>query len=269
MRARVSPAQPVFGASVPCLEARDLVFGPDRRTRFGPVSLTLGPGGFVGLLGPNGSGKSTLLRTLAGILPPRAGALEMDGAPLGRVAPGHRARRLAYVPQLTVPAAISVFEAVLIGRTPRMGFRPAPADIEAVDRALERLGIGAWRNRSLEELSGGERQAVYLARALAQDTGLLLLDEPLAGLDVCHRIEICALLQTLCREEGRTVVCADHDLSLMAGYADRLCVLDRGQLVAQGAAADVLTPALLRQVWGVEGRRCADTGAVVITGLAP
>ena len=233
------------------------------------LDLRVEPGEVVLLAGRNGAGKTTLLRVAAGLLAPSGGTAKLSGqATLGQ---SRRAiaRQVALVPQDTqVPFPYSVAELVLMGRAPHLGLLgfEAASDRERVTAALERLGISALAERSILDLSGGERQLVALARALVQDAPLLLLDEPTAHLDLARRLE----LQTLVRElaaEGRTVVLVSHDLGPAVAIADRIALLAAGRILATGSAAEVLTPGHLRAAFGVEAHLLeTEAGALVVAG---
>ena len=242
------------------LDARDLRFAyPDRPVLAG-VSLTLAPGEVLAVLGPNGAGKSTLLRCLAGALAPQ-GRVEIDGVELAAIAPTDRARLLAFVPQ-HIPAQLplTVFEAVLMGRRPYLSWRPRPQDLDAVWQALGQLGLTDLAAREFGEISGGQRQKVALARALAQESRLLVMDEPTSSLDLKHQLEVMALLRTLALEQGVGVVLAVHDLNLAARYASRALLLQHGRVFADGRPDAVLTEANIRAVFGVDVLR-VETGA--------
>ncbi|MER5195151.1 ABC transporter ATP-binding protein [Streptomyces sp. NPDC002755] len=221
------------------------------------VSLTPRPGAVTGLLGPNGSGKSTLLRLLAGVLAPDSGVVTLDDRPLARVGRRAVARRVAVVEQQAdTQLALSVLDVVRLGRVPhRRGWASASAaDEEAVRSALARTGLADKAHRPWHSLSGGERQRVQIARALAQEPRELLLDEPTNHLDIQHQL---ALL-TLITELRVTSVVALHDLNLAAMYCDRLVVLKEGRVVACGGPHDVLTEALVADVYGVRATVTAD-----------
>ncbi|MFH1331319.1 MAG: ABC transporter ATP-binding protein [Actinomycetota bacterium] len=215
----------------------------DGRVALEGVDLAVAAGEWVALVGPNGAGKTSLLRARAGTVP-SAGTVAVGGRPR-RGTPRRRwARLVAAVAQHPVlPAAMTAAEYVLLGRTPHLGYLAAegPADVAAALAALERLDAGALASRPLGSLSGGERQRVVLARALAQDPEVLLLDEPTASLDIGHQQQVLDLVEGLRRERGIAVVTALHDLTLAAQYADRLVLLDGGRVVADGEAAAVLT----------------------------
>ncbi len=219
------------------------------------LDLALGAGELVLLAGRNGAGKTTLLRTAAGLLRPAAGRVELDGRPLGGFTRRELARQIAFVPQETgVPFPFTAGQLVLLGRTPHLGWLAfeSKADVAAAEAALARLGLTALADRSVLELSGGERQLVHLARALAQDAPVLLLDEPTTHLDLAHRALVLGCLRGLARE-GRAVLVVSHDLA-SAGYANRVALLAAGRIAAIGAPAEVIRPELLRGAFGIDAQ---------------
>ncbi|GAA1965898.1 ABC transporter ATP-binding protein [Catenulispora subtropica] len=225
------------------------------------------------IVGPNACGKSTLLRGLARLLAPAAGSVTLDGADIHRVPARTLARSLGLLPQQPVtPEAITVEALVRLGRHPHQRvFSPwSRADQEAVERALERTGVGALRDRPVDQLSGGQRQRAWIALALAQDTELLLLDEPTTFLDLRHQLDVLDLVADLRADAGRTVVMVVHDLGQAARYADHLVVLHDGALAAAGPPAEVLTADLVERVFGVPCRVVPDpeTGTPLVVPLA-
>lgn len=216
------------------------------------VSLDIGAGRHVVILGPNGSGKSTLLRCILGRVRPQSGSVFLLDRPVGQWAPRELARLVGVVPQeehWIFPLTVS--EAVALGRYPHLGpwRREGPADGAAVERALERCDVAGLRRRRVEALSGGERQRVRIARALAQEPQILVLDEPTIHLDVRHEMEIFELVRALLADAGLTVVTVTHNLNLAARYADRLALLRSGRLAAEGPPEEVLTRARLEEVF--------------------
>ena len=207
------------------------------------VDLEVPEGQWVGLIGPNGAGKTTLLRALAGLLP-HDGTITLHDVPTTTLGRRDWARAVAVVPQEPVtPPWMTVAEYVLLGRTPHLGqlARESAADREAATRTLARLDLLDHRERALGTLSGGERQRVVVARALAQEARIVLLDEPTAALDIGHQQQALELLDTLRSESELTLVAAMHDLTLAAQYADRMVLLDEGRVAADGSPVDVLT----------------------------
>ncbi|GAA2798835.1 ABC transporter ATP-binding protein [Streptomyces showdoensis] len=215
------------------------------------ADLVARPGETVGLVGPNGSGKTTLLRCVYGTLAATSGRALLDGDDLRTLGPRARARRVATVPQESgLEFELTVRELVALGRSPHKRFWEGDTerDRERADAALDRVGILDLADRPYPALSGGERQRALVARALVQDPALLVLDEPTNHLDIRYQLEVLSLVRDL----GTTNLLALHDLTLAAAYCDRLYVLDRGRIVAEGPPAEVLTPALLAAVYGVE-----------------
>jgi iron complex transport system ATP-binding protein len=207
------------------------------------VTLEVPRGGWTTLIGPNGAGKSTLLRAIAGLVA-YGGRVAVDGRDLRGVPAHRRARLLASVPQSPLlPPDMTVAEYVLLGRTAHLGLlgRTGAGDHRAAAAAAERLDLAALARRPLGELSGGERQRAVLARAIAQDVPVLLLDEPTTALDVGRQQEVLELVGELRGERGLTVLGAMHDLTLAGQYAERVALLDGGRLVAHGPPAEVLT----------------------------
>lgn len=217
------------------------------------IGLEVGTGEFIGLIGPNGAGKTTLLRAVAGLTTSN-GVLSLDGKDMRRLNPRDRARAIAYLPQeREVAWPISVRMLVSLGRS---ALKPVFAGLDAEDgmlirAAMERMDVAAFADRTVSALSGGERARVLIARVLAQDTPLILADEPVAGLDPSHQLALMENFAELARE-GRTVIASLHELSLAAQYCTRLIVLDQGTVSADGVPEEVLTPERLHQVYGIE-----------------
>jgi iron complex transport system ATP-binding protein len=230
------------------------------------VALDVAPGGWVAVVGPNGAGKTTLLRAVAG-LTAFEGEISVGGVPVGALSHRDRARLLALVPQdPVIPIGLRVIDYVLLGRTSHIGrFGVESARDFAVARdVLHQLELSPLAERSIETLSGGERQRTVLARALAQEAPVLLLDEPTTALDIGHQQDVLDLVDELRRDRGLTVLSTMHDLTLAAQYADALVLLDRGAVVVSGGAADVLTEANLSRFYGARVRVVVDDGTLVI-----
>ncbi len=224
------------------------------------LSLELPVGKLTALVGPNGSGKSTILRALARTLKPRGGAAYLDGKAVHTLPTRLVARQLALLPQHPdAPGELSVLELVSYGRFPYRSILGSPGrdDRRAVERALEQTGLTALAQRPVGTLSGGQRQRAWIALALAQETGVLLLDEPTTHLDMAHQLEVLELLETLNRE-GRTIVMVVHDLNHASRYAEHLVAIARGVVVVAGTPAQVMTPETLRRVFGVEADIVTD-----------
>jgi iron complex transport system ATP-binding protein len=230
-------------------------------------------GEWVAVIGPNGAGKSTTLRAVAGLVP-YEGRIEVLGDEAAGLRRRELARRVALVPQIPVmPAHASVYEYVLLGRTPHLAYLASEGreDGRAVQEALARLDLLPFARRRLGSLSGGERQRALLARALAQEASILLLDEPTSALDVGRQQQALEIVDELRAEVGLTVLSAMHDLTLAGQYADRLLLMDGGRIVAGGAAAEVLTRALIGEHYGAEVRIVGepDSGLVVVPVRRP
>lgn len=235
------------------LRVKDLTLAYGQTTIISQVSFNVQPGEFLAIIGPNGSGKSTLLRALCRLHVPKQGTIHLRGNPLQTFSPQQLAKQLALVRQESFVAFdFSVREIVSMGRLPYLArFQSdSAADKAIVDDYLQQTQIADLADRHMHELSGGERQRVFLAQALAQEPGLLLLDEPTNHLDINHQVMIFNLVQRLNRERGLTVIAVLHDLNLAALYADRLLVLHKGELCANGAPSEVLSAKLVQEVYG-------------------
>lgn len=232
------------GAGRPQLSARDLSFAYNGRPVLHKVSLDLVPGRLIGVIGPNGAGKSTLVRLLSGLLAPQSGEVILDGRPIGRWKRRELARRLAVVPQSpALPETFTAAEVVLLGRTPYVGLLGSESarDWQAARRAMEMTQTLPLAQRLIGTLSGGERQRVVVARALAQEAPILLLDEPTTHLDVNHQLGLIVLVQHLVRHYHLAALIILHDLNLASVYCDELILLASGEVVARGRPQEVLT----------------------------
>jgi iron complex transport system ATP-binding protein len=228
------------------------------------LTVSIPDGQVTAIIGPNGCGKSTLLRALARLMKPRGGAALLDGQAIHRQATKTVARQLGLLPQNPIaPEAVTVEDLVRRGRFPHQSFFQPPSDRDraAVDRALSLAGIEELRGRSVDELSGGQRQRAWIALVLAQETPLLLLDEPTTYLDIAHQHEVLDLVRRLNREEGKTVVMVLHDVNEAARACDHVIAMRDGAVVATGTPDEVITPALLRDVFAVESDVIAHPAA--------
>jgi iron complex transport system ATP-binding protein len=219
------------------------------------VSLGIAAGEFVGVLGPNGSGKSTLVKALSRVLRPASGQVRLDGTDLWRMGAREVARRVAVVPQdAPAPFDFTALEVVLMGRSPHLSRLAAEGreDLRIAREAMERTDCWRFARRPITQLSGGERQRVTLARALAQEPRLLLLDEPTSHLDLGYQMETLERLAALNAQSGTTLLAVLHDLNLAAAFCPRLVLLAQGQIVADGAPEEVLAPGRLREVYRVD-----------------
>ncbi|MFJ9526793.1 ATP-binding cassette domain-containing protein [Streptomyces sp. SID5594] len=243
------------------LTAEDLTLGYGDRTVVSSLDLAVPPGAITVIVGANACGKSTLLRSMSRLLAPREGRVVLDGKEVHRLPAKELARTLGLLPQSPVaPEGITVSDLVGRGRHPHQSMfsRWNEKDDAAVASALEATATEPLADRPVDELSGGQRQRVWIAMALAQQTDLLLLDEPTTFLDASHQIEVLDLLTDLNRSRGTTIVMVLHDLNLAARYADHLIALADGTLHAAGSPADVLTEATVRAVFGLESRVIED-----------
>jgi len=225
------------------------------------LNLLLPDGKVTALVGANGSGKSTILKAMSRILRPSAGRVLLDGKSIERHSTRDVARQLAILPQQPVaPEGLTVEELVSFGRFPHqrgLGTMNAE-DKKAIRRALAVTGMEPFADRSVDQLSGGQRQRAWIAMAIAQETEMLFLDEPTTFLDMAHQLEVLQLLRRLNREEGRTIVMVVHDLNHASLYADHVVAIQSGRIVAQGAPGEVITQAMLREVFGVDAEIVAD-----------
>jgi len=218
------------------------------------VTLEVHAGEVVSLIGPNGAGKTTMLRAISGVLPLQSGSVEVNGRDLSTMPISERARLLAVVPQARkLTPEYTVQQAVMMGRTPYLGWlgNPSKKDLDKVDWAIDRTGISELVERRVDELSGGEQQLVLVARALAQDSPVILLDEPTAHLDLRHQATILDLVHSLASERNLAVLMSLHDLNLVSIFSDRIALLDQGTILADGQPHDVLTRDQLSRVYQV------------------
>ena len=227
------------------VEVEDLGVRYGRQIAVDRVSLAAMPGEILGVLGPNGSGKSSLVKAIAGVLP-HHGTVRFDGV-------AERPSVIGYMPQdHHSRAALTVLETVLLGRLGRLGLRVSDEDIASAERVLNEIGIAHLAMRDLGALSGGQRQLVFLAQALASNPPVLLLDEPFSALDIRHQLEVAELLARLTRERRLTTILVLHDLPMAARLADRIALLQNGRLMAMGESADILGSSAMRDVFQVE-----------------
>ncbi|MEU4559181.1 ABC transporter ATP-binding protein [Actinoplanes sp. NPDC023936] len=235
------------------------------------VSLTVAEGEWVTVIGPNGAGKSTALRAIGGLLP-YTGKVFWHGSPIDRMHRRERAKAIATVMQSpVVPPAMGVYDYVLLGRTPYIPplGRESASDLAVADEVLAALDLEPFAGRRLDTLSGGERQRVFLARALAQGAGILLLDEPTSALDIGHQQEVLELVDRLRAERGLTVLATMHDLATAGEYADRMILLAGGRVVAAGPPAEVLTEANLAEHYRVRVRVIAGERGPLVVATRP
>ena len=257
----------------PAVDAQSLSFNVDAIRLLDQVDVRAERGQFVGLIGPNGAGKSTLLRAISNVLSYQEGSVSLYGEELRSMSAKRVAELLALVPQIApYTQGFTAFELVLMGRYPHLGrfqVEGASDDLIAKD-AMRLTETETFSSRTIETLSGGERQRVFLARAVAQQPQVLLLDEPTSNLDVLHQLKILTLVERLV-EDGLTAVAAIHDLNLAARFCDRLVLLAGGRVVTEGTAQEVLTPETIESAFGVKSAiyREPVTGALAVSLIAP
>jgi iron complex transport system ATP-binding protein len=236
------------------LRGEDLTLGYDGRVVSTALDVTIRPGSFTVVVGPNACGKSTLLRALARLLKPQAGAVLLDGQAIASLPSKAVARRVGLLPQSAVaPDAITVVDLVGRGRYPHQSLlrQWTPKDERAVQAALAATGVSDLAARAVDELSGGQRQRVWLAMVLAQETPIVLLDEPTTFLDIAHQVEVMDLCARLHEQEGRTLVAVLHDLNQACRYATHLIAMREGEIVAEGAPAEIVDADLVEAVFGL------------------
>ena len=237
------------------LEVRDLRLAYGQRVVLTGISFETRPGEVLGVIGPNGCGKSTLIKGITRVLEPSSGHIRVDGRDTAKMSPKEVARLIAVVTQNpTLPEAFTAFEVVLMGRTPHLGFlrHESRKDISIAMHAMATTQTSHLAERRIGELSGGERQRVTIARALTQEPGILLLDEPTAHMDINYQIDTLDLVAGLCRNESLTALLALHDLNLAAQYCDRIIMIDDGEIHAEGSPRQVITTENVRRVYGAE-----------------
>jgi len=236
------------------IETRDLSFGYENRLVLTNMSFSIGAGELVALIGPNGSGKTTLLKLILGLLPPKTGQVSLHDRPLHSYPVKERARLIAYVsqqPALTFP--LTSLELVSLGRYPHASrFNFTSADAAAVETALHETDSEHLKDRRFDTLSGGERQKILIARALAQSAQVLLLDEPTLHLDLYYQLQILAALKKLCIQQRVTVITVLHDINLVSLFADKALLLSGGALRAFGPVAEVVNESNMRELLGVD-----------------
>ena len=238
------------------LSAQDLSLSYAGRVISQNLSLQVPDQQISVIIGPNGCGKSTLLRGMCNLLSPATGRVVLDGTDIAQLSARGLAQKVGWLPQSAqAPAGIRVADLVARGRYPHQGpFRQnSPEDERIVATAMQAAGVADLADQEVDALSGGQRQRVWIALVLAQETPILLLDEPTTFLDIAHQIELLTLLRKLNNENGRTIVAVLHDLNQACRYADNLIVMKDGQIVAEGAPGTLMSPELLQQVFGLDG----------------
>lgn len=246
------------------LEVRNLRYGytPEREVVKG-VSFSVRAGECVAVLGTNGVGKTTMLKCINRIIRPQAGEVLVDGLPVHRLSGRELAQRIGYVPQACEFADSSVFDAVLLGRKPFLQWDVTKRDLEIVQEVLELLGLEEYAHREVNALSGGERQKVSIARALAQQAPVLLFDEPTSSLDLRNQLEVLDMTKQVVRQQGLAAVVILHDLNLALRFADQFLVVKEGTVCAFGGR-EVVNPEMIREVYGVQAQVLEVNGRPVV-----
>lgn len=234
------------------LEVLNVCFSYDSKPVLRNVSLEVDGGEVVALIGPNGAGKSTLLKCVAGVLKPQSGKIAVEGVDLSKLSGKDRAKLVGYLPQyIPIVFPVTVFECVLLGRLPSFWTSPTGRDVEAAEHILQSLDLAGFADRYVDEVSGGERQRVQIARVLAQHAKVLLFDEPTANLDLKYQVEVMELIRRVTRQRRTATLLAVHEVNLALKYADRIAVLNGGELIREGKPEEV-TREMVRRVYGVE-----------------
>lgn len=237
------------------LSAKQVTIGYDGKIIVPNLDLDIAEGKISAIIGPNGCGKSTILKTMARLHPVSNGAIYLDGRMIHQTPTKEIAKRMAILPQAPeAPEGLSIYELVSYGRTPyQAGFsRLSEHDREMIAWSIEVTGLTDLQHQAVDTLSGGQRQRAWIAMAIAQETNLLLLDEPTTYLDLAHQLEVLELLQRLNKDDGRTIVMVIHDLNHAARFADEIVAIKAGQLVHQGSAEEVMTPTVMREVFQID-----------------
>lgn len=235
------------------LKVKDVAFGYASVPVLEGVSLEMGTKEIVAVLGPNGAGKSTLLKCIDRILLPQHGSILLDGEEISQMSRLELAKKIGYIPQSLAHAfSITVFDAVLMGRRPHISWRTSEEDTEKVLDTLEMLHIEDLAMRDINEISGGQMQQVFIARALVQEPDVLLLDEPTSNLDIRHQLEVMHTIKSIVRKKEISAIMAIHDLNLAARYADKIVLMNGGGIVSVGNPATVITPENIRLVFKVD-----------------
>ena len=252
------------------LKIEDVEFGYTSRPVLKDICLELPPAEMLGVVGPNGAGKSTIIRCLNNILAPRKGTILLDGEEIKKMCRLDIAKKIGYVPQSTAQVfSATVFDTVLMGRRPHLSWQSGKKDEKIVLDTLEMLNIIEIAMSDINELSGGQQQKVFIARALAQEPEVLLLDEPTSNLDIRHQLEVMNIIQNLVREKGIAVVMAIHDLNLASRYAEKVIMMHDGKVFSAGIPAAVFTAENIEQVYRVKAKVNNDSEMPYILPLCP
>ncbi|MBW2102195.1 MAG: ABC transporter ATP-binding protein [Deltaproteobacteria bacterium] len=250
------------------LQAINLVFDYNGARVLESVGASVEKGCILSIVGPNGVGKTTLLKCIAGILRPAGGSVLIEDRDTFGMPRKELAKHLGYVAQnMPVRFSMTVFDTVLAGRRPYLAWRPSRKDLERTAKIIEEMNLADLAMRDMDRLSGGQAQKVLLARALAQDTRYLLLDEPTSSLDLRHQLEMLEVIATLVKSKGIGAMMAMHDLNLAARFSDTIMMLHRGRMFCSGTPSEVMTPENIREVYGVEADVRRENGHLHIQPL--
>jgi len=234
------------------------------------ICIELAESEMLGVVGPNGAGKSTLIRCIDRILKPQHGTILLDGQNINDMHQMELARKIGYIPQTTAQVfPATVFDTVLMGRRPHLGWRSSEKDTEKVLEMLQMLNIEEFAMRDINELSGGQQQKVFIARALTQEPDVLLLDEPTSNLDIRHQLEVMNIIKNIVRDKGISAIMAIHDLNLASRYADRIVMMNSGTIFSAGNPVSALTPENIEYVYGVEVKVSNHDGHPYIVPIRP
>lgn len=250
------------------LRTENLTFAYGDRPILEDLTLQMIAGNLIAILGVNGSGKSTLLKNLNGLLQPKNGTVLVDGHQLAAMSGREVAQHIGYMPQKSDPAPCTVFDAVLLGRKPHITWNAGARDLRIVTKTLRRLGLEGYALRRTTELSGGELQKVVIARALAQEPKILLLDEPISHLDIRNQLETMQVLKNITQEMNLTVVVVIHDLSMALRFADQFVLLKKGRLFASGNK-QIITAEAIREVYQIDAEVLHISGIPVVVPTSP
>lgn len=237
------------------IEMQNVCLGYSHKTVLRDITFQVSPGELVGLIGPNGCGKSTIIRAFSHIILPSSGKVLLDSRDIRHISRRELAQLVGVVPQLPIlPSSFTAFEIVLMGRNPHLGLfqYEGPKEMELAWEAMARTGTQELAKRRVNELSGGEIQCLLIARVLAQETRVILLDEPTANLDIGRQLDVLDLIKRLCGEKKSTVLAAIHDLNLAAQYCDRLVMINDGRIHAIGTPTEVITKQNVEEVYGAD-----------------
>ncbi len=252
------------------LKIRDVSFSYRSKTVLDKISLTIDEPGLTCLLGPNGVGKTTLAKCIDGLLKYRSGSITLDGTEISSMTQAEIARKIAFIPNSSFSTfAITVSEAVMMGRFPISGWNPNNEDIDAVEEAISLMNLEEFADRDIRELSAGQRQRVMIARGIVQEPEILILDEPTSNLDVKYQMEVMSFLHNLARAKNITVIAVCHDLNVTAAYADRICLMSQGRVLADGSPNCVLTIENIREAYHVDAQIHNVNGNIHIAMVPP